>query len=359
MFFYFIKRGYAMRKVLFFSMLLVFFTWAAFGESGSMTIGGKSRSYIIHIPSGLPANPALVLDLHGMSSNASQQEQLSGMDKVADQGKFIVVYPNSDGSTWDLSTGGNDVKYVAALIDTMIKRYNVDAKKVFETGFSMGGMMSYALECAIPDKFTAFGPNSGYLLGGTGGCNNAPPKPIFHIHGADDTFVKYSDLQGFLNFFITKWHCPNKQTTSNYNGNSKLTKDYWGPCDQGGEITLISVAGMKHEIKNGSDFSEAQEVWNYFKKFEGATSVASHISRPQVAQRILANYSAGKIQLKDERDISAVRVFNVQGKTILSWKATTGSVSDISLPVKHSAGGIYLLNVVGSAGTMTSRIVVP
>lgn len=97
------------------------FTWTAFGENGSMTIGGTSRNYIIHVPSGLPANPALVLDLHGMSSNASQQEQLSGMDKVADQDKFIVVYPNSDGSTWDLSAGGNDVKYVAALIDTGAK----------------------------------------------------------------------------------------------------------------------------------------------------------------------------------------------------------------------------------------------
>ncbi len=348
-----------MRKVLFISILLMVYTWAVFGENGSMTIGGKSRSYIIHSPSGLPANPALVLDLHGMSSNASQQEQLSGMDKVADQGKFIVVYPNSDGSTWDLSAGGNDVKYVAALIDTMINRYNVDPKKVFETGFSMGGMMSYALECAIPDKFTAFGPNSGYLLGGTSGCNNAPPKPIFHIHGADDTFVKYSDLQGFLNFFITKWHCPNKQTTGNYNGNSKLIKDYWGPCDQGGEITLISVAGMKHEIKGGTDFSEAQEVWNYFKKFDGTTGVAGRVSQPQTAQKNFANYSAGKIHLKGESEINSVLVFNVLGEAILSWKAANGSVHDISLPVGRSAGGIFLVNVISGSAAATSRIVVP
>jgi poly(3-hydroxybutyrate) depolymerase len=241
----------------------------------------------------------------------------------------------------------------------MVKRYNVDPKKVFETGFSMGGMMSYALECSIPDKFTAFGPNSGYLLGGTSGCSNAPPKPIFHIHGAADNFVAYSNLQGFLNFFITKWHCPNKQTTSNYNGNSKLTKDYWGPCDQGGEITLISVAGMQHEIKNGTDFSEAQEVWNYFKKIDGITGVASRVSKPQSAQSVSANYSTGKIQLKDDRNISLVRVFDVQGKTIVLWKAATRPVHAIALPVNRSAGGIYLLNVLGGSGSATLRIVVP
>jgi poly(hydroxyalkanoate) depolymerase family esterase len=348
-----------MRKVLFFLMLSVFFTWAAFGENGSMTIGGKSRTYIIHVPSGLPANPALVLDLHGMSSNASQQEQLSGMDKVADQGKFIVVYPNSDGSTWDLSSGGNDVKYIAALIDSMVKRYNVDPKKVFETGFSMGGMMSYALECSIPDKFAAFGPNSGYLLGGTSGCNAAPPKPIFHIHGAADNFVKYSDLQGFLNFFINKWHCPDKQTTNNFNGNSKLTKDYWGPCDQGGEITLISVAGMQHEIKNGTDFSEAQEVWNYFKKFTGTTGISSQVSGSRTTQRIFANYSAGKIQLKSNRNLTLVKVFDIQGKAIVFWKTATGTEHDVSLPVNRSASGIYALNVIDGSGATTLRIVAP
>ena len=348
-----------MRKLLVLSILLMFFTWAAFGENGSMTIGGKSRSYIIHVPSGLPANPPLVLNLHGMSSNASQEEQLSGMNKVADQGKFIVVYPNSDGSTWDLSASGNDVKYVAALIDTLIKRYNVDPKKVFETGFSMGGMMSYALECAIPDKFAAFGPNSGYLMGGTSGCSNAPPKPIFHIHGAADDFVKYSDLQGFLNFFINKWHCPNKQTTTNYNGNSKLTKDYWGPCDQGGEITLISVAGMKHEIKNGTDFSEAQEVWNYFKKFADATGIASPASLNQAVHSISAVYSTGKIYFKGNENISQVRVFDVQGKTIALWKNAAGAVHDVSLPINRSSGGIYLLKVIGSNGATNMKIVIP
>jgi len=346
-----------MRKLLVFFIVSTFFSWSAFAENGTMTIAGKSRSYIIHVPTGLPANPPLVLNLHGMSSNASQQEQFSGMNKVADQGKFIVVYPNSDGTTWDLSATGNDVKYVAALIDTMIKRYNVDPKKVFETGFSMGGMMSYALECSIPDKFAAFGPTSGYLMGGTGGCSNAPPKPIFHIHGAADDFVKYSDLQPFLNFFIAKWHCPNKQTTTNFNGNSKLTKDYWGPCDQGGEITLISVAGMKHEIKNGTDFSEAQEVWNYFKKFADPTGIANQVSQKQVVHTVSAAYNNGKIHLKGDENISLVRVFDVQGKVISKWKNVDGTAHDVSLSINHASGAIYLLNVIGSSVTNIKMVI--
>lgn len=348
-----------MRKLLVLFIVLTLFSWSAFAENGSMTIAGKSRTYIIHVPTGLPANPPLVLNLHGMSSNASQQEQLSGMNKVADQGKFIVVYPNSDGSTWDLSATGNDVKYVAALIDTMIKRYNVDPKKVFETGFSMGGMMSYALECSIPDKFAAFGPTSGYLMGGTGGCSNAPPKPILHIHGAADDFVKYSDLQTFLNFFITKWHCPNKQTTTNYNGNSKLTKDYWGPCDQGGEITLISVAGMKHEIKNGTDFSEAQEVWNYFKKFADATGIASKVSANHAIQTFSAAYNNGKIHIRGVENIRLVRVFDMQGRAITMWKNVNGTMHDVSLSISLASGAIYVIKVTGSSYVKTIKMVIP
>jgi poly(3-hydroxybutyrate) depolymerase len=223
----------------------------------------------------------------------------------------------------------------------------------------MGGMMSYALECSIPEKFTAFGPNSGYLLGGTGGCSNAPPKPIFHIHGAADDFVKYSNLQSFLNFFITKWHCPSKQTTANYNGNSKLTKDYWGPCDQGGEVTLISVAGMKHEIKNGTDFSEAQEVWNYFKKFTDGTGISAPAPVRQVSRSVSAVYRLGNIHLNGDGTVGLVRVFDVKGRMVALWQNAAVQSCNVSVPVNHLTGGIYLLTITGSIGGAHASVVIP
>src|ERR1700733_10314356 len=67
--------------------------------SGSTTlqiqVAGHRRVVIVHIPAGYrdktPA--ALVLNLHGSGSTASQQEIFSGMDTTADADHFIVAYP--------------------------------------------------------------------------------------------------------------------------------------------------------------------------------------------------------------------------------------------------------------------------
>ena len=84
-------------------------------------IGGVNRSYIVYAPSGLPENPALILSVHGMNQTNTWMRSASKWDDVADTAKekFVVVYPQSDGSRWDLRAGGNDVKFMLAIIDTM------------------------------------------------------------------------------------------------------------------------------------------------------------------------------------------------------------------------------------------------
>jgi polyhydroxybutyrate depolymerase len=87
------------------------YTWVAFGQNGSIQVGGVKRSYILHVPSsGLPDNPPFVVCLHGLNNNASIQRSWSGFDKVADREKFIVVYPEAINKSWDLS-GTTDVNF--------------------------------------------------------------------------------------------------------------------------------------------------------------------------------------------------------------------------------------------------------
>jgi hypothetical protein len=260
---------------------------------------------------------------------------------------------------WDLSATGNDVKFMLALIDTMVARYNIDRKKVFETGFSMGGMMSWALACAAADKFAAFAPCSGYLLGGTSGCNPSRPMPMYQMHGAADDFVAYSNLKSFFNFFITKWHCPNVQTTNSYNGNSKLTKDYWGPCDQGGEITLISIAGLGHAYTTGTDINETQEAWAFFKKHMGAVGTDQISIGTPLPYSISAGYTGGMMHLQSGQKFYGVQLFNIQGKMISKWKAGGDPVNAVALPVSRSVRGLYLLEVAGVMGRTALSVVVP
>ncbi|MBN1607144.1 MAG: dienelactone hydrolase family protein, partial [Polyangiaceae bacterium] len=62
----------------------------------------------------------------------------------------------------------------------------IDTSRIFASGFSMGGSMSYALACAMPEKMRAIAMYSG---GSMSGCDqsNRGPVPIFISHGTEDT----------------------------------------------------------------------------------------------------------------------------------------------------------------------------
>jgi|SRR5690349_4549840 len=132
-----------MKKILLLLLLLV--SLRSFSQTYSFTYGSILRSYIVHLPSGYNAGTKypLVLNLHGYTSNASQQQLYSQMDAVADTAKFIVVYPDGVNNAWNSGTFGlnsaiNDVGFISALIDTMKKKFSVNPDKVYSCGTPSG-----------------------------------------------------------------------------------------------------------------------------------------------------------------------------------------------------------------------------
>lgn len=357
-----------MRKLIFFSIVSVIFASATFGQNGSITIYGKSRTYTVHAAAGLTGNPPLILALHALGETAAQFRSLSGWDAKADKEKFVVVYPVGITPTkmngmnligWDI-VSDTDVAFITTLIDTMAGRYKIDRKCVYATGFSMGGMMSYTLACRASDKITAIGPDAGYPVGqNAGSCKPSSQVAVCHIHGADDDFVKYSGVADWVKLFANLDKC--QQSPKTTNPSSKARKDDWSPCENGNEVILYSIAGMAHDYATSSQFgfSATDTLWAFFSRHPGMTDVSNRVSNAPSGQLISAHYSTGKIHLKGGRGVSVIRVFDVQGKVIALWETVAGTVHDISLPINRSAGGIYLLNVMGGSGTTTLRIVVP
>ena len=175
----------------------------------TLSVGGLSRTVIVYVPSGTD-NPPLLISMHGMGIPASWNKDMMKFEPIADRDKFIVAHPEAaPGSNlqWDLG-GMKDVDFIVAIIDSMAQRFNIDRNRVYASGFSMGGMMSYYLACKIPDKIAAIAPGDGYPLGGQSGCAKTRPVPIFHIHGTADDFVSYSNLYNFLNSKIAEYGCP-------------------------------------------------------------------------------------------------------------------------------------------------------
>ena len=140
----------------------------------SLIHAGRERSYILHLsPTLAPERKyPLVIVLHGGGGNAASAGKMTGMNQQANRENFIVVYPNGAGRlgdrllTWNsgnccgyaLDHQVDDVGFLRALVERLLTQYPIDPKRVYATGISNGGMMSYRLACEASDLVAAIAP---------------------------------------------------------------------------------------------------------------------------------------------------------------------------------------------------------
>lgn len=251
-------------------------------QSQTIKVGTTTRNMIVYVPSGLAADRPLLISLHGMNQDAPYQQNQTKWETIADTAKFALVYPNGNNKSWDIN-GNGDIDFLLAIIDTMYNRHKIDKNRVYVSGFSMGGMMSYHTANKIGNKIAAIGPVSGYLFSGVAASSR--PMPIIHVHGDADDVVQYSGVSGMLGKWRTLNKCPTTATTIKPYPASKPAStakwEYWGPCDKS-EVVLITLGGKGHWHSNdNAGVHSSHEIWNFLKKWSltgGSTPTSSTIS---------------------------------------------------------------------------------
>ncbi|RXK85517.1 carbohydrate-binding protein [Filimonas effusa] len=261
----------------------------------TIPVGSTTRSMIVYVPTNLPANQPLIISMHGSGQGADYQQNASKWEPIADTAKFAVVFPSGINKQWDIS-GTSDINFITAIIDTMYRRYAINRNRVYLSGFSMGGMMTYHAATQIANKIAAFAPVSGYPLWGSN-YNSSRPVPIIHVHGDADDVVTYNNLGTYLNGWINRNQCPTTpQITQPYPSskpNSVATKRYWGPGLAQSEVVLITLAGKGHwySMDSVNGVNTSQEIWNFVKRFSlGAVIEENSVGFCNVDGTIDTNY---------------------------------------------------------------------
>lgn len=167
------------------------------GESQGTASG--SRSYYLRLPDDYDPNTPYALwftphCLNGSAENVAHSEpdnraryEYLGMWRCANPagGKGTTIFCAPQGINAGWGSGDNDLQFFRAMIKKFESELCIDENRIFSSGFSMGGSMSYALACAMPDTMRAVAMHSG---GGMSGCNQSHrgPVPMFITHGTDD-----------------------------------------------------------------------------------------------------------------------------------------------------------------------------
>jgi polyhydroxybutyrate depolymerase len=234
--------------------------------------GGHDRSYRLYLPAGLPASAPLVVVMHGVSGSARQVERAYGWDKLAQTGKFIVAYPDGLYRSWNVDgetccgrsgrDGVDDVAFIGAAVADIVKHVGVDTARVYASGMSNGGIMSYTLACAT-DIFAAIGPVAGIQLNS---CRSPHPVSVMHIHGTADRLVPYDGGQGYsvingppvrdVNAF---WRNVDQCGAQAVTADGSVTTSAAG-CADNRSVVLITVDGGGHEWPT---FATAR-LWEFF-----------------------------------------------------------------------------------------------
>jgi polyhydroxybutyrate depolymerase len=166
----------------------------------SLQFEGLTRTCLVHLPPGYDGSRAapLVLALHGMGGDGAGMARLTHFDTIADEGGFIVAYPDGLRRRWSYGPlpmlgGIDDVGFIAALIAALSSDLAIDQARVYALGMSNGGGLIDLLICRRADLFAAVA-----IVSATIGsfmariCRPSRPVSVLMIHGTDDPLVPFA-----------------------------------------------------------------------------------------------------------------------------------------------------------------------
>lgn len=160
--------------------------------------GKNRRAVVVHAPTDGSKRPA-VLVLHGGMGSAAVMQANSGFDPVAKAKGFMVVYAEGTDfgggrHAWNtgylmrrMVQGADDIAYFDQLIDRLIDQHGADPNRIYMTGGSNGGMMTYVYAVQRPQKLAAIAPVVASMF--SFDTKPATPLPILIINGAKDEEV--------------------------------------------------------------------------------------------------------------------------------------------------------------------------
>lgn len=234
-------------------------------EAGLRTIDvmGTEREYILTLPDDYdPEHPyRLIFGFHGAMYDAewvaNGEEPLTGpyfgMQEESG-GEAIFVAGQALPGSWS-NTDGRDLAYVEALLASLEAELCIDESRVFAAGFSMGGIMTVRIGCALGDVFRAIAPMSPSLP--TDCAESSEPVAYWSSHGESDMTITPESGTQALGEFLERNGCTEASAPSSPEGCVS-----YEDCSDGNPVSRCLFDGAHVPAPFAGE-----AIWGFFSQF--------------------------------------------------------------------------------------------
>lgn len=354
----------------------------------SIFSGGQYRDFRLYVPNAYTGDQAvpLLLNLHGYSSDNFGQSLYANFNPIADTAGFITVLPNGtiDGfglRFWNCfvapGSGVDDVAFISELIDSISAAYNIDPQRIYSTGMSNGGFMSYALACELSERIAAIASVTGTIdKDRLSYCAPTHQIPVMHIHGTNDPTVPYGDnftfysVDSVLHYWIAFNHTdavadftavPDIVTTDMCTAEHYVYDNGWAGSSVehykiiGGEHTWPGTAITFLGITN-QDINACREIWRFLSQYRLDELTAISTTTSDITFDVYPNPATAQLTIQTEIPNPALRISDLSGNTLFEQHNIVGNT--IQIPVGDWAKGIYVVRIEGSGIVGISKVII-
>lgn len=203
-----------------FIICLIFFLLSNCKGKNDMVISGKQTEqkftkftsngkeeirYLLYLPEDFKNKKnkfPLILFFHGSGESGVNLQLIkkNGIPKIVEKKRnfpFVVISPQYELDRYFRLINQPSVKTYDAFFDFIINKYNIDKKRIYITGLSYGGYLTWKISIEHPERFAAIAPVCGF---GVSESMKNPLKipedldkikdiPIHVFHGENDDTV--------------------------------------------------------------------------------------------------------------------------------------------------------------------------
>jgi polyhydroxybutyrate depolymerase len=289
-------------------------------ETNELDHEGRTRRWLLYVPS-QPASPAplvVVLPGSGQSAEAMRQVSRYRFEELAERDGTLVAYAEGweHGGAFGLSPEWNecrkstdlpahrenvdDVGFVLRVVDEIAREHTLDPDRLYATGLSDGGDMSFRLATEFPDRFAAIAaviaqqaaPESSNCLAPRG------PISVLVMNGTDDPIIPFDGGEASFHGVLSAGEVQSMHGTLEHwrrvdglagepiterlpdvdsADGSRVERDTWRAGER--EVVGYRVIGGGHTFPGGwqyapewlvggtnRDLHGADEIWGFFQR---------------------------------------------------------------------------------------------